>query len=226
MAAPVATPAAEARRVRAVQALGLLETGPDERFDRIVRIAARMMGTPIAALSLLDTDQQWFKATVGLDPPTMPRTASVCSTVVEQASPLVVEDLTADSRFGAYPLIGRAGLRFYAGVPLRAPDEEVVGALCVIDRVPRTVSPEGIEGMLDLASVAETELALRSLAHEVRTPVAAILGYAEELQDPIGRPMPEAARDEAVAAIARDARRLRALAEHMQSGGQPGGVKR
>ena len=203
-----------------------MDSGRDDRFDRIVRIATLLFDVPVAAIVLLDAQRLYVKAGVGVGVTEAPPSASICTSVVEEASPIIVGDLELDERFADHPLRRDDGRRFYAGVPLRSPDGYVVGTLCLMDDVPRALSSERLSALVDLAAVAETELAARALAHEVRTPVAAILGYAEELlEGGAGAAELGPERQEAVGAIARNAGRLRSLADRLR-GAQPGGVKR
>ena len=215
--------AAEARRLAAVRALGLLDSGPDERFDRIVRLAAMLCGTSVGALVLLDADRLYLKAAVGVKASELPREASLCATVVRDGAPVVVEDLASDAKFTGHPLWTVAKQRFYAGVPLRSPDGYVVGTLCLTDERPRHLAADRRSALADLGAMAESELAARAFAHEVRTPLAAIIGYAEELREVTPELGPET--DEAVRAIERNAGRLRALADRLR-GAQPGGANR
>src|SRR5262245_31308910 len=142
---PKQQPLSEAARLATLRALQILDTPPEERFDRIVRLAARVLGTPIAALSLVDEKRQWFKATVGLGGVTeTPREWSFCAHAIhDSGAALVVPDAMADVRFAGNPLVtGEPRIRFYAGHPVVAEDGSPLGALCVIDRLPRELSEQ------------------------------------------------------------------------------------
>lgn len=154
-AAPI--PPDEAERLQALRDLCLLDTPPEERFDRVVRFAAEQLDVPIALVSLIDGDRQWFKSKVGLETLETGRDVSFCGHAIMQSELFVVEDARLDSRFADNPLVtGDPGVRFYAGAPLRAKNGERIGTLCVIDRVPRTL------GTVELA-VLES---LRALVNE------------------------------------------------------------
>ena len=125
-------------RLAALAAHDILDTAPEDAFDDIVRLATRLCAAPIALISLVAADRQWFKARIGFPPCETDLDASVCKFVLTEPDLLVIPDLAADPRTAANPLVTQAhGLRFYAGVPLRTRDGSVLGSLCVIDRVPR-----------------------------------------------------------------------------------------
>ena len=131
-------PADESRRLLALRGLNILDTPPEERFDRITRTAARLFHVPVALVSLVDDERQWFKACVGLDASAAPRDTAFCAFAILGAETMVVPDATRDERFADNPLVtGAPHIRFYAGHPIRAPGGEAVGTLCVIDHRPR-----------------------------------------------------------------------------------------
>lgn len=122
----------------ALGSYGVLDTPNEPEFDAIVREAARSLRTPIALVSLLDENRQWFKAKVGLTPSETPLSMSFCTHAVQQGGVFEVPDATKDSRFANSPLVtGEPNIRFYAGVPLRTPDGARIGTVCVIDKTPR-----------------------------------------------------------------------------------------
>ncbi|GKT01306.1 GAF domain-containing protein [Acidovorax sp. SUPP3434] len=138
---PARTPENEAQRLRALQELMLLDTPPEERFDRFVRFAAEQLDAPIALMSLIDDQRQWFKSRVGLDVPETSRDVSFCAHAILQPDLFVVEDANLDARFADNPLVTQAPhIRFYAGAPLCAPTGERLGTLCIIDTKPRSLT--------------------------------------------------------------------------------------
>lgn len=137
-AEPAEEPVAEAERLDALRFLEILDTLPDARFDRIVRLAAAHLEAPIVRLSFVDSDRVWTKASIGLDAKQAPRDISICSRVIESPEPLVVSDLMSDPRFRDYPQVtGGPRFRAYAGAPIVVAGGFRIGALCVIDRRPR-----------------------------------------------------------------------------------------
>ena len=149
----------EAARHRALMALNLLDTAPEERFDRIVALASSSLGTSAAAFTVLDGDRQWHKSTVGLAVAEIPRSASFCTVTVLEPAALVVPDALLDTRFRDNPLVvSGPKLRFYAGFPIESPSGERIGALCVYDQNPRT--DEGVDVVLlrELALLLQNEL--------------------------------------------------------------------
>lgn len=134
-------PANEIDRLRALRDLNLLDTPPEERFDRVVRFAAEQLDMPIALVTLMDGHRQWFKSRIGLATPQTDRDISFCSHAILQDELFIVEDARLDTRFADNPLVtGDPHVRFYAGAPLSAKTGERIGTLCVIDRIPRTLN--------------------------------------------------------------------------------------
>ncbi len=159
------TPDNEEGRLAALYALKILDTAPEERFERVVRIASRLFDVPIALVSLVDAERQWFKACYGLDARSTSRDISFCGHAIDQPEILVVEDATMDERFADNPLVtGELGIRFYAGRPLAAPAGSLIGTLCLIDRVARSFGADDRAVLDDLAQVVETELAQTGMA--------------------------------------------------------------
>ncbi|WP_187830434.1 putative bifunctional diguanylate cyclase/phosphodiesterase [Siccirubricoccus phaeus] len=162
-------PETEAARLSALQALQVLDTPREERFDLFARLAADIAETPIAAVTLVDAERQWFKASVGLPMRQTRREHAFCAhAILQPGETLVVEDATTDPRFADNPLVtGAPGIRFYAGVPLVQRDGHAVGTLCVKDTVPRRISPRQLRWLGELAkgvmSALEMHAALRAL---------------------------------------------------------------
>ncbi|MCO6418370.1 EAL domain-containing protein [Siccirubricoccus sp. KC 17139] len=161
-------PENEVDRIAALQALQVLDTPREDRFDLFARLAADIAGTPMAAVTLVDAARQWFKASVGLQMRETPRELAFCAHAILGPAPLVVEDAAADPRFAANPLvIGGPGFRFYAGVPLVQRDGQAVGTLCVFDTVPRRLTARQLHRMAELAqgvmSTLEMHAALKAL---------------------------------------------------------------
>jgi diguanylate cyclase (GGDEF)-like protein len=161
MIAPPLPPNEDAR-VRALHALEILDSGREERFDRITRLARRTFDVPIAIVSLVDSERQWFKSVQGLDAPQTSREVSFCGHSILGAQTLVVEDARTDVRFHDNPLVtGAPDIRFYAGRPIAAPCGHRVGTLCIIDSTPRDLAPEDLQVLDDLAGLVERDLAQR-----------------------------------------------------------------
>ncbi|MGE0099506.1 MAG: GAF domain-containing protein [Hydrogenophaga sp.] len=136
IAAPL--PHNEAQRLRTLRELLILDTPPEERFDRISAFAAKEFDVPMALVSLVDRDRQWFKSNFGLEDRETPRDTSFCGHAILQPDALVVPDALKDPRFRDNPMVlGKPYIRFYAGAVLRLPYGHVVGTLCVMDRRPR-----------------------------------------------------------------------------------------
>lgn len=155
-------PVNESERQRALDSYEVLDTERELAFDDITRIATAICGTPIAAVSLIDNDRQWFKSTVGLDATETPRDISFCGHAIHHSNIFQVENALDDERFADNPLVaGELNLRFYAGAPLVTSDGFAIGSLCVIDRVPRTLTAQQREGLESLARQVMAQLELR-----------------------------------------------------------------
>ncbi|NIA69227.1 HAMP domain-containing histidine kinase [Pelagibius litoralis] len=204
MGAPI--PINEPQRLQALLELKILDTPPCPQLQAVAQIAAGILGTPIALVSLVDTDRQWFKANVGLAASETCRDYAFCAYAILQSEPLIVEDALQDPRFASNPLVTSGPeIRFYAGVPLTTTKGYNLGTLCVIDSKPRSLPPAHVSVLRMLASLAvqiiETRAQLdtaeaqaanqrspaeRSFApslstfgHEMRTPLTHIIGFAD-----------------------------------------------
>ncbi len=154
-------PADEQVRLAVLRGLGILDTPAEERFDRITRLATRLYEVPIALVSLVDENRQWFKSRQGLDVAETPRDVSFCAHTILGDELLVISDAQLDERFADNPLVtGAPHIRFYAGCPLRAPDGTKLGTLCVIDHHPRSFGADDRAALQDLAELAAREIAL------------------------------------------------------------------
>jgi diguanylate cyclase (GGDEF)-like protein len=160
-----ALPLNEAARLDALRSLNLLDTAPEERFDRLTRLAKRLFRVPIALVSLVDANRQWFKSCVGLTATETTREISFCGHAILGDDILLIADATQDERFHDNPLVlGEPHIRFYAGCPLVLPGGLKLGTLCLIDVEPRTLDADDLNLLRDLASMAEQELAALQLA--------------------------------------------------------------
>jgi diguanylate cyclase (GGDEF)-like protein len=158
-------PPDEGERRAALAALDVLDTPPEERFDRYTRLARRLFDVPVALVSLVDTDRQWFKSRQGLDATETPRDVSFCGHAILDDAVFVVEDAHADPRFSDNPLVtGDPRVRFYAGCPLAGPGGHRIGTLCIIDREPRSLGAADVEALRDIASMVASELSAIQLA--------------------------------------------------------------
>ncbi|MFD2261716.1 GAF domain-containing protein [Lacibacterium aquatile] len=188
-AAPL--PATEAERLALLRDYQILDTPAEEVFDRIVRLASNLIGTPIALVSLIDETRQWFKAKVGLDLEETSRDVAFCSYAILLDDVMEVTDATQDERFKDNPYVkGEANVRFYAGAPLSAHGQNV-GTLCVIDTKPRTLSERDRNVLRDLAALVSEEMELRRAGRhvvadarhrdQILTPLKTILSLANAI---------------------------------------------
>jgi diguanylate cyclase (GGDEF)-like protein len=158
-------PPDEASRLDTLRALNVLDTPPEERFDRLTRLARRLFRVPTALVSLVDADRQWFKSCDGLPVSETPRSVSFCGHAILSDEILMIPDALLDHRFHDNPLVtGDPHVRFYAGCPLRAPNGRKLGTLCLIDREPRSLDADEQELLRDLARMAEQEFAVVHMA--------------------------------------------------------------
>jgi len=152
----------EDARLAALYRYDVLNTRPEESFDRITRLVKVVLEMPMAVVSLIDRDRQWFKSKQGVRTSETPRSISFCTHTIQGTTPLIVNDAHSDPRFAASPLVtGDPHIRFYIGVPLRSRDGHNVGALCTMDTRVRELSPEQVAVLEDLAQLIVDELELR-----------------------------------------------------------------
>ncbi|MET0983144.1 MAG: GGDEF and EAL domain-containing protein [Telluria sp.] len=184
----------EAARLDALRKLDLLDTPPNEAFDRITRMAAQLFGLPIAAVSLTDVDRQWFKSRVGVDYCSIPREKAPCGEVADTCSMLVIPDLQADD-FYRDSHLAASGVRFYAGAPLMTRDGHCLGAMCVLGTEPRTISASERTGLADLAAMVMAQIELQHAIGRI-DPVSGVPNrhqFVDDLTDlAIDRPSGEA----------------------------------
>lgn len=153
-------PVDEAERLLALQRTELLDSAPEERFDRITRLAAHFFGVQTCLVSLVDSDRQWFKSKVGLEQQELGRDISFCGHAILDRVILTVPDAALDQRFHANPLVtGEPHIRFYAGAPLREPTGQPIGTLCLIDNAVRDLSEKQTRALRDFADMVEHEIA-------------------------------------------------------------------
>ncbi|MET0858661.1 MAG: diguanylate cyclase [Telluria sp.] len=146
-------------RLRSLRSLAILDTPAEHRFDQFTLLATAAFGVPIALVSLVDGDRQWFKSRVGLAASETDRSVSFCSHAIESEATLVVADALQDARFSANALVlGEPHIRFYAGQPIRSHDGFAVGTLCIIDTRPRSLTDEQLSMLQSLAKLVEHEL--------------------------------------------------------------------
>ena len=208
-------------RLERLRLYRILDTPPEDAFDRIVRIVAETIDVPIALVSLVDSERQWFKAKQGLEADETSRDVAFCAHAILGDGLFVVEDATTDVRFADNPLVASdPSIRFYAGAPLTTPDGLNLGTLCAIDRKPRTLSDQQMQLLSDLSNIVidqlELRVALRSamnkvadeveqrtlkdefvsvVSHELRTPLTSIRGSLGLLDGGAIKGIPKAASD-------------------------------
>jgi signal transduction histidine kinase len=189
-AAPL--PLSERARLEALYRYQILDTPPQAAFDAIARTAAQLAGAPIAVISFVDANRQWFKARIGLDQTETERCVAFCGYTILGDDVFEVCDAAGDDRFADNPLVTVSpGIRYYAGAPIVTRENFALGALCIIDTAPRgPLMEKDRQSLRDLAALIVDQLELRvafqervdfvtNLAHEVRNPLQAVIGYAD-----------------------------------------------
>lgn len=178
-------PANEPERLQALRDYAILDSEKEHAYDDITGLAAFMCDTPIAAISLLDGERQWFKSRVGLELAETPREQAFCAhAILQPEQVLVVPDAAADPRFADNPLVtGEPRIRFYAGAPLVTADGFALGVLCVIDREPRELSAERLDALRALARQVMQQLELRRAAARLERSYQELQRKEWELED-------------------------------------------
>jgi GAF domain-containing protein len=233
---PAPIPASESLRLDELRTYDILDTVAEEAYDAITYLAAEICDVPIALISIVDRDRQWFKSRVSLDATETHRELAFCAHAIHQPSSLtIVSDTSADPRFSTNPLVtDDPSIRFYAGAPLVSPAGNALGTLCVFDRGPRRLTPQQekalaalsiqVMALLELrrtvrdlerkqreveAATAQRDSFMATVSHEIRGPLTAVIGYVELLR----AGLPDDERSEVLASVALPISRL--LAEKM-----------
>jgi len=190
---PAVLPPYEDSRLEALRGLLLLDTPAEQEFDDITSLAACICETPIALISLVDQDRQWFKSRVGLAVPQTPRNVAFCAHAILGDDILEVQDATEDPRFADNPIVtSDPFLRFYAGIPLKTTDNYNVGTLCVIDRVPRALSEQQRNALSALGRQVMRLVELRQLTRlqeQLRSQLAGEIGLNRAIIENAGVPI-------------------------------------
>jgi len=153
----------EDARMADVHAANILNTPREERFDRLADLAKEIFGVNMALITIVDSERQWFKSACGLDEVTeTPRDVGFCAHAIFEPEGMVIPDATKDPRFADNPFVtGAFGLRFYAGVPLRGPSGQGIGAFCLVDQQPHEFGPHQLSILKKLAALVQTEVERR-----------------------------------------------------------------
>src|SRR5215467_12424978 len=159
----------EKARLQALRRYKILDTDPETAFDDLTVLASHICETPVALISLIDADRQWFKSKVGMDVSETPREVSFCARAIQQSELFVVPDASKDPRFSSNPfVVSDPKIRFYAGAPFRSSDGYPLGTLCVVDMVPRELTPNQRNALLALSRQVQAQFQLRKNLMELR----------------------------------------------------------
>ncbi|MDQ5853819.1 MAG: PAS domain S-box protein [Chloroflexota bacterium] len=180
---PAPLPPDERERLAALRRYAILDTPPEPAFDRITSLATQTFAVPIALVSLVDQGREWIKSAAGVDPHDVTRDLSFCAHTILSDEVMLVPDARQDPRFVDNPFVtGSPGIRFYAAAPLKTPDGMNVGALCLIDRVPRELADDQVAMLVHLAAIVVDELELRLSAVQLKQEIAEREHVAEALR--------------------------------------------
>src|SRR5262252_7939276 len=159
----------EKARLQALRRYKILDTDPEKAFDDLTILASHICQTPVALITLIDSDRQWFKSRVGLSVSETPREVSFCARAIQQSELFVVPDASKDPRFSSNPfVVSDPKIRFYAGAPFTSSDGHPLGTLCVVDMVPRQPTPSQQSALLALSRQVQAQLELRKNLIELR----------------------------------------------------------
>lgn len=163
----------EKARLAALRSYRILDTDPEKAFDDLTILASHICETPIALITLIDSDRQWFKSTVGVDITETPRAIAFCDKAIQQSDLFIVPDATLDPRFSSNPfVVAGPKIRFYAGAPFKSADGHPLGTLCVVDVVPRELTPNQQNALLALSRQVQAQFELRRNLAELRFALA------------------------------------------------------
>lgn len=158
----------EKARLEALRRYRVMDTAPERAFDDVTKLASYICGTPMALVTLIDKDRQWFKAKIGLASSETPRDIAFCAHTIHQAKLMIVENAVEDERFRSNPYVtGDPHVRFYAGAPLLTSEGYGLGSLCVLDQKPRQLNSEQIAALEALSRTIVTALELRRVSHDL-----------------------------------------------------------
>lgn len=223
-------------RLAILRRLALLDSPPEPAFDRIARLAARLLTAPIALVTLVDEERQFFKSCIGLPEPwrslrQTPLSHSICQHVVASGEPLVIGDTYGHPLVGCSPAVVDLGLRAYLGLPLPLTEGQILGSFCVADSRPRQWTDEDIEAMQVLAAAVTAAMELRAandrleqidrvrrrilsvVSHDIATPLTVIEGFSELI---CNEPLSLAEIKEYAADILREALRLGSMIDQVR----------
>lgn len=177
-------------RLAALKRYQILDTAPEVEFEDIISLVKTVLNAPIVAISLIDSDRQWFKAISGIDATETPRSIAFCDHTIRHDVPLNIGDATRDSRFANNPLVtGAPGVRCYLGVPLRSPDGYNIGSLCVLGDTPRVFTDAEVEVLQSFASLIVSQMELRLVSrHDMLTGVLTRSAFEARLKTEFDQP--------------------------------------
>lgn len=181
MKAPL--PKTEVKRIKVLWQYDVLDTPPEEEFDELADLARLICGAPVALISLVDEDRQWFKSKLGVNLKETSRDVSMCAYAILQKDMLIIPDATKDKRFKHNPLVTTGPkIRFYAGAPLISPAGHALGTLCVIDKVARTLTTDQKRALKILARHVMSQLELRHRTRELAAAKAEIIRISQPVK--------------------------------------------